>query len=61
MSLPEEREILKPVEGKLIEMGTIILQSKPCSKEEGDAWLKFIAAHLPSEVFTTYSWIPIQG
>lgn len=46
---------------KLEVVGNIILMSHPVTKEEGDAWLKFIASVLPCEVFTTWSWIPING
>lgn len=52
---------LAPPGTKFVPLGHVILQSQPLTKEEGDAWLKFIAGVLPAEVFTLYSWVPIQG
>ena len=47
-------------EGKLVPLGHIILQSCPISEEEGQAWLQMVAKVLPAEIFTTWSWLPIQ-
>ncbi len=57
----EDRKIIPPPEGKLEQLGTIVLQSLPVSKDEGDAWLQLVAKHLPAEIFTAYSWVPLQG
>jgi hypothetical protein len=61
LRLMEEREIIPPPEGKMEELGHVILQSRPVTKAEGDAWLKFIAGVLPAEIFVAYSWVPLQG
>jgi hypothetical protein len=53
--------IVPPPEGKLEPLGTIILQSMPVTKEEGEVWLTMVAKVLPSEIFTHYSWVPIQN
>ena len=40
------------------QLGFIILQSAPLTKEEGQTWLAMVANCLPSEIFTQYSWVP---
>ena len=43
----------------LVPLGYVVLQSLPCTEEEGRVWLQMIARTLPCEMFTTYSWIPL--
>lgn len=45
---------------QLVPLGYIVLQSLPVTEEEGKIWLQMIAKSLPSEIFTQYSWLPIQ-
>jgi hypothetical protein len=57
-----DESILRPPGlGKLEVVGNIILMSRPVTEAEGQAWLHAIAAVLPADVFTTWSWIPING
>lgn len=56
----DNKQIIMPPEGKLVPLGHVILQSMPLTKEEGEVWLSMIAKSLPSEIFTLYSWLPMQ-
>lgn len=58
--MPNNPKIIPPPEGKLVPLGHVVLQSCPLTEEEGKMWLTMIANVLPSEVFTLYSWLPIQ-
>jgi len=56
-----DEPILRPPGGKLEVVGNIILMSKPVTQQEGQEWLQAVSAILPSDMFTTWSWIPING
>jgi len=62
----KQRDIIPPPEGKLVPLGTLVLQSHPPTAFEGNIWLATLTNVLKgagveaSDLIANYSWIPID-
>jgi hypothetical protein len=60
------REIIPPPEGKLVQLGTLVIQSHPLSQFDGSVWLSTLTNVLDgagveaSDLIANYSWIPLD-